>query len=61
MFNTADIRDMVMTNTNKLASLVDAPGIRLEVPQELKPTFCLLSGQTKGTSWQGPQMACKVW
>ena len=43
VFNMADVRDMVMTNTNKLASLVDESRIRLEVPQELKPTFCLLS------------------
>ena len=48
VFNSAETRDVVMMNANKLAGMVDsagfpAAGIRLEVPQELVPTFRLLS------------------
>ena len=48
VFSSAEKRDTVMMNANKLAGMVDAAGspvagIRLEVPQELVPTFRLLS------------------
>ena len=48
VFSSAEKRDAVMMNANKLAGMVDSAGapvagIRLEVPQELVPTFRLLS------------------